>query len=146
MPTSGSMQLSLESKPVVAATEAYEQDLSRIVGRETGIVGFAYAVNGKLSGGDVYASEVLFRKMWPKLLKASAVEALAERPKVKALPPPGVSAVRTALSDADRGPASTTDAIAGTSVVKRDSGKLIVFETRERGAAVAWLHKSYIVK
>jgi hypothetical protein len=146
MPASSSMQLALESKPVVAATDAYEKDLSRIVGEKSDIVGFAYAINGKLSSADVYASNDLFRRMWPKLPKASAVEALAERPKMKASSPPSVSSVRTALSDADLGRVTTTEVIAGTSVVKKDSDKLLVFETRERDSRTTWLHKSYIVK
>jgi hypothetical protein len=140
------MLLSLESKPVVAATNAYKQNLSRIVEGKSDVVGFAYAVNGKLSGADVYTSSDLFRKMWPKLVKASAVEALAERPKMKASPPPSVPSVRAALADADLGKVSTTEVVAGTNVVKKDSGKVLVFETRERDARATWLHKSYIVK
>jgi hypothetical protein len=131
---------------VVAATNAYEQSLSRIVEGRSDVVGFAYAVNGKLSSADVYASSDLFRRMWPKLLKASAVEALAERPKMKASTPPSVSSVRTAMSDADLGKVSTTEVVAGTTVVKKDSDKLLVFETRDRDERATWLHKSYIVK
>jgi len=142
---SGSMQLALESKPVVAATEPYEQKLSKVADGESDIVGFAYAINGKLSGADVYASSDLFRRMWPKLLKASAVEAVAERPKMKAAAPPSGSSVRTALADADLGRPTTTRVTDRVSVVKKDSEKALVFETRE-GAGGEWLHKSYIVK
>jgi hypothetical protein len=31
------------------------------------IVGYVFAINGKITGGDVYASSALFRKMWRKL-------------------------------------------------------------------------------
>ena len=143
IPRSYSMQLALESEPVVAATDAYERGLLRIVEGKNDVVGFAYTINGRLSSADVYASNELFGKMWPKLLKASAVEAVAERPKMKATSPPSGSSVRTALFDADLGRASTTEVNDRTSVVKRDSDKLLVFETRERDV---WVHKSYIVK
>jgi hypothetical protein len=53
----------LESVPVVAATEAYERELSKVIDGKNGAVGFAYATNGKLSGADVYASSDLFRRM-----------------------------------------------------------------------------------
>jgi hypothetical protein len=143
IPRSFSMQLALESKPVVAATDAYERGLLRIVEGKNDVVGFAYAINGRLNSADVYASNELFGKMWPKLLKASAVEAVAERPKMKATSPPSGSSVRTTLFDADLGRASTTEVNDRTSVVKRDSDKLLVFETRERDV---WVHKSYLVK
>ena len=131
---SGSMQLALESVPVVAATEPYEQNLSKVVDGKNDVVGFAYTINGKLSGADVYASSDLFRRMWPKLLKASAVEAVAERPKMKASSPPSGPSVRAALADADLGRPSTTQVTDRVSVIKKDSDKAVVFETRERDA------------
>src|SRR5438445_3597845 len=39
------------------------------------VVGYAFAVNGQLKGAELYASHGLFRKQWPKLLHANAVEA-----------------------------------------------------------------------
>lgn len=146
VPRSASMQLALESKPVVAATQAYEQNLLKIVGANNDIVGFAYAINGKLSSADAYASNDLFRRMWPKLLKASAVEAVAERPNAKAFSPPDNASVRAALADADLGRTSTTDVTDHTSVVKKETDKLLVFETRERAGGNQWVHKSYIAK
>jgi hypothetical protein len=146
VPRSASMQLALESKPVVAATQAYEQNLLKIVGANNDIVGFAYAINGKLSSADAYASNDLFRRMWPKLLKASAVEAVAERPNAKAFSPPDNASVRAALADADLGRTSTTDVTDHTSVVKKETDKLLVFETREGAGGNQWVHKSYIAK
>lgn len=145
VPASASMQLSLESKPVTAATAAHEAKLAKVVDGKNDVVGFAYSVNGNLSGADVYASNDLFRRMWPKLLKASAVEAVAERPKAKSATPPSNSSVSAALAAADLGRSSTTEVTARTSVVKRDSDKAVVFETREHDAD-GWIHKSYIVK
>lgn len=40
------------------------------------IVGFAFAVNGRVNSADVYAHTGLFRKQWPRLLRACAIEAL----------------------------------------------------------------------
>jgi hypothetical protein len=79
-------------------------------------------------------------------LKASAVEAVAERPKMKAVTLPSGPSVRAALADADLGRPSTTQVTDRVSVIKKDSDKAVVFETRERDAGGEWLHKSYIVK
>ena len=43
------------------------------------IVGYVLAINGKINGGDVYASSTLFRKMWRKLLTANVTEAIGEK-------------------------------------------------------------------
>ena len=42
------------------------------------MIGYVFAINGHVNSADVYASRALFVKLWPKLLKASAVEAVAE--------------------------------------------------------------------
>ena len=43
------------------------------------MIGYAFAINGKVNSADMYVSNDLFLRMWPKLLRASAVEALSER-------------------------------------------------------------------
>ena len=42
------------------------------------MIGYVFAINGHINSADVYASRALFLKLWPKLLEASAVEAIAE--------------------------------------------------------------------
>jgi len=78
-----SMQLALENKKLGANVDEYVKALSKSVEDKKGAIGFAFAINGKMNSADVYASEVLFRNLWPKLLKASAVEAVAELEKDK---------------------------------------------------------------
>ena len=40
-------------------------------------------MNGKVNGADVYAASQLFRKMWPKLIRSAAVEAITDLQKDK---------------------------------------------------------------
>ncbi len=70
-----SLQLSLENEKLAAARAAYVKAL-KDTARDDDIVGFVFTVNGKLNSGDTYMSNALFRKMWPKLLAASATEAI----------------------------------------------------------------------
>ena len=58
--------------------DGYIKKLSGIIDGKSDVIGYAFAVNGKISSSDVYGSNALFRQLWPKLLKASAVEAIAE--------------------------------------------------------------------
>lgn len=141
-----SMQLSLEGKQVREATDAYVRHLTGIVDGRADAVGFAFAVNGQLSSADIYSSSDLFRRMWPKLLKASAVEAMTERRGTKASSGPDASAVRALLADAGPARESSKEVARRLQVVTRDSGKTVLFETRDHDAGGAWLHKSYIVK
>ncbi|MGH9929289.1 MAG: ARPP-1 family domain-containing protein, partial [Pyrinomonadaceae bacterium] len=67
-----SLQLSLENKQVREATEAYIKAFLKIVDGQSDVIGYAFAINGKMNSADVYASNALFKKLWPKLLRATA--------------------------------------------------------------------------
>ena len=43
-----------------------------------GVIGMVVAVNNQIQSADIYASSDLFRELWPKLMRANAVAALAE--------------------------------------------------------------------
>jgi hypothetical protein len=144
-PPSSSMQLAMENKNVADATGAYVKSLSKVIEGKTDVVGYAFAINGKVNSADIYASADLFRKMWPKLLNASAVEALTEQPeKMAGAAPVNVAAVESAIASADRGRESNQAKTGRLSVVKKESDQVVLFESREAGKN--WVHKSYVVK
>jgi hypothetical protein len=72
--STSSLQLTLESPAVRNAIAPYLA-LGSIVDKQNDVVGYVAVVNGKVVSADVYASRPLFRKLWPKLLEGSAVEA-----------------------------------------------------------------------
>jgi hypothetical protein len=144
-PPTTSIQLALESKPVTEATAAYVENLSKIVDDKTDVVGYAYAINGKVNSAEVYASNDLFRRMWPKLLKSSAAEALTEKEKAR-LPPPDTALVEQALFDAERGHESSKEVNERVSVTKKESDNMILFETHVKHVGDGWLHRSYVAK
>jgi hypothetical protein len=43
------------------------------------VLGYAYAINGKIHGVDVFGSRDVFAKAWPRLLRAHAIEAVSLR-------------------------------------------------------------------
>jgi len=141
-----SMQLSLENKKVTETAEPNIRSLSKIIDGKPDAVGYAFAINGKVNSAEIYASHDLFQRMWPKLLKASAIEALAERNKVKAVPPVDVAAIRAVLSEAERGRESSKDIARRLQVITKESDKAMLFETRDREQKGAWIHRSYVTK
>jgi hypothetical protein len=95
-----SFQLTLESPAVQAKVAEYEAALK--AGGESGddIVGVAFAINGSVTGAEVYGSNAIFRKAWPKLLNAAVVEALAERTDKPTVAAPPAWAVQRFLARA----------------------------------------------
>jgi hypothetical protein len=57
-------------------------------------VGAVFCVNGKVQNVEVYSSSGLFLRLWPKLLRAAAVEALAKQTKDGSPKPPSESDLR----------------------------------------------------
>ena len=77
--SASSLQLTLENPTVKAGVSDYESALREQGDSSPNIVGVVFFVNGQLSGAELYGSNRLFRKAWPKLLRAAATEALAEK-------------------------------------------------------------------
>jgi hypothetical protein len=72
-----SLQLSLETASVRRRLDDYLAGLAPALERCPGSRGFAFAIDGRLTGAELYATPALFRKLAPKLLRAAATEALA---------------------------------------------------------------------
>ena len=71
--------LASEQPEIKTLTQPYLDALaSKPKGREF-LVGVAFAINGKINTAEVYETTGLFEKLWPKLLRGAAVEALAKR-------------------------------------------------------------------
>lgn len=143
--SASSLQLTLEHARVQGAVDDYLKALSALPARHADAMGYAFAINGKINSVEMYASHALFLKLWPKLLKASAVEALAE-PQTSA-PPVAADAVAAVLKDADQGTQTAEKPVSPrASVVTRETSKNVVFETRDQEQKRGWVHRSYLTK
>ena len=109
------------------------------------MVGYAFAVNGQLKGAELYASHGLFRKQWPKLLHANAVEAIAEFDKEKQTAP-AAAAVVACLRDGEKGQAAARDVTKRIRLVWRETDRGILLETRDQARHDGWLHRTYVAK
>jgi hypothetical protein len=137
-----SLQLALENKKLAAMRAAYVAAFERAGEQDGDIVGYVFAVNGKLNSGDVYVSNALFRKMWPKMLAAAATEAIGQRQAAEATPP-NAQDVRDFMADAAAGKASDTATAFGMHRVMYTGDKAYLIE-----AAIpdGWVHRSYLAK
>jgi hypothetical protein len=159
-----SLQLALEDKDLNKKLGDYEKALTASIEGKSDVIGIALCVNGKVTGAEVYGSAALFRKLWPKLLKAAATEALADRDDKKTFEPATTSAVEGFLADAaaasakevemggspaQRGaPANQAGNMLGTPaqpqaknpsaarvrIVRYDGGKVLLVESQDKAA------------
>ncbi|PYS91951.1 MAG: hypothetical protein DMF64_10350 [Acidobacteria bacterium] len=142
-----SFQLALENRQVQETAANYVKALTHIADEQTDIVGYAFAINGQINSADVYASSALFRKLWPSLLKASAIEAIADLQKGQKFTPIQTDDVRDFLAQADRGHTSDEHPVTkNIQLVTRETDSHLVFETQDRTQKQVWLHRSYIKK
>jgi hypothetical protein len=143
MPVPNSLQTALEDDKLKQAQEAYIEELRPAGEKEADIIGYVFAVNGKLNSGDVYSSNALFRKLWPKLLAASATEAIASRDTAAAAAP-SVEAVRAFLSAAEAGKPTITELTRNARLETRETQEALYFATA--WADGRWVHRNYLAK
>ncbi len=142
-----SFQLALENEKVQASAESYVKALGNIVNGKPDVIGYVFAINGKINSADVYASSSLFKKLWPKLLQASAIEATAELRRGEKFTAPPADAVKGFLDDSPKGTdEKQKDVSSRVQMVTRESKENVFFETRDRSKSDAWVHRNYIKK
>jgi hypothetical protein len=142
-----SLALSLDHKKVQEEAEKYCQKLADIAKDKKNVIGYVMAINGKFVTADLYGSGQLFQKVWPRLLKANAIEAVSEYEATKKFNAPTEATCKKFMNDLEKyAPASGKDdryaeeeAIEGRTgreVAQKakmpDSGKSVLFETADK--------------
>ena len=141
-----SLQLSLENGKVAATADEYVGKLGNLIEGKSDVIGYAFAINGEINSADIYASNALFKKLWLRMLKAAAVEAVAEKnSRLVAAAPAKPAAVRAFLDDADRGRAEERAASTGTRIITRDQKDSAVYEARDERSKTV-VHRAYVKK
>ncbi len=140
-----SLQLSLENGRVAGTADEYVRSLSNAIAGKTDVIGYAFAINGQINSADIYVSNALFKKLWPKMLKAAAVEAVAHSRGVRLAEPAKAEAVKSFIADADKGDVKERAASGNASIVTREQKDNVVFEARDDRSKLV-VHKSYVKK
>jgi hypothetical protein len=144
--SSSSLQLSLENKNLQETVKNYIEKISPIINGKNDVIGYAFAINGQINSADVYSSHGLFRKLWPKLLESSAIEAVGEFEKGKTYESVSSDAMKAFLNEAEAGKADSEAVTPRVMLIKRETEKNLFFETRDRKKDGDWIHRNYITK
>jgi hypothetical protein len=139
-----SLQLTLENPKVQQAVESYLTKLLPTTGDDADVIGFAVAVNGNIHSAEVYGSTELFRTLWPKLLRASAVGALAEN-QPRAPAELTTETVQTFLIEAEKAPAFR-QLTNRTMLIRHESARSLLYDTCDPANDNAVLHRSVLAK
>lgn len=137
-----SLQLSLENQKLADMKQPYLKALKDAAEKENDVVGFVFAVNGKINSGDVYPSNGLFKKMWSKLLNSSVTEAIGEK-NGEAGTPPSTEQVLAFLDEAEKGKASVRQ-VNDVKIETRESLKSLYSASEPPRGGFA--HRSYIYR
>jgi hypothetical protein len=144
--SASSLELAVENDKVKESTGDYIKALTNITGNKTDVIGYVFAINGHVNSADIYASRALFAKLWPKLLKANATEAVAET-RIDTLPKPVTNEVVLGfIAEAEKGTESTKAVSRRVHLVTKEDNKNVFYETRDRAQNGAWIHRNYIRK
>lgn len=144
--SASSFELSLESRPVQEHTDEYIKALNSVIDDKHDVIGYAFAINGKINSADIYGNHALFAKLWPKLLRSSAVEAFAELQKGRTFAAPTTQPVAACIADAESGKASTEEVTPRVSIVTKETDKNVVFQTYDHDAPEASVRANYVAK
>jgi hypothetical protein len=141
-----SLELAVENTKVKESIDGYIKALASIAQNKSDVIGYVFAINGQVNSADIYASRALFVKLWPKLLKANATEAIAELQADAPVKPVTDESIHGFLGEAEKGPASQKEVSGRVQLVTREDEKNVFYETRDRAQKGAWIHRNYIRK
>lgn len=137
-----SLQLSQEDKKLLEMVDRYVHELEKAPKDNKDVIGYAAAINGKVENFDVYGSGALFAKLWPRLLRVSAIESVAALQKDKKFEPAAAEAVAKMLADADKGKKEEKVVGGRVHLITRKSETNVFFETRDFERDSKPVHKS----
>ena len=144
--SASSLQLTLENTRVQQTASEYIKKLSSVTAGKNDVIGYVFAINGQLNSADVYSSNTLFKKLWSKLLEASAIEAIGEFQKDKTFASLKAESVTAFLKEAESGRVDEKQVTSRVTMIKRETDKNLFFETRDRKRHDNWIHRNYITK
>lgn len=140
---SASYVLTIEDPEVRKKVAQYVNTLLDVVKSRSDLVGMAFAVNGEPDTIEIYAASGLFLKLWPKLLRSAAIEALTRKAPTESVKSSQVSDIASLLDESGK-VEGRTETLPGSIRVKVYDGKTsALFDTEKDGEL---LHRQVIKK
>ena len=140
--SNSSLPLALENHRVVSNAGEYTKALADIVKGKPDVIGFVFAINGEINSADVYGSSSLFQKLWRRLLKATAIEAVAESHGENKNQAVTAEQMKTFLSETAAAKIAEQRAVTERiTMVTRETENTVLIESHDRGVM---LHGNFL--
>ena len=136
-----SLQLSLESKALASALEDHAATLGKLPRQHAGAVGYVFAINGRINSGDEFSSAGLFRKLWPRQLKAASTQAIAGQD-MPVRDQPTLAEVAGLIDNVRAAEWIGKSMPGGMSLEMRETDRALYTEIRGRDGR--WIHRSFV--
>ena len=145
--SASSLQLTLENKQLSAKLSEYKSAFLHLLANQQHVIGYAFAINGQLNTADIFANQVLLKKLWPKIVDAAATESVSEYDKSLSIQTPKPKSVQVWLKQAEQGKKSTRQLKPGLTQETVESGQDVRFDTYSvEGGTKKLYRQSYIKK
>jgi len=142
-----SLQLTLEDDQLGQRVDEQMKELLPIVERSTApLLGYAFAINGQLNSAEIYTNSGLFRKLWPRMLKASLIEALSDLTGQGGATAVGIDEVRTALNQPREIKWVKRFVSPRITLRSAETERAFIQDTCDVDRGGAWFHRNYLVK
>ncbi|HZE96251.1 MAG TPA: DUF6569 family protein [Planctomycetota bacterium] len=138
-----SFVLTAENPAVTKKVDESVAALLKMPDGQADVVGAAFCINGKIQNVELYSTGGLFRKLWPKLLRSAATEALAKTPEGEPAKAPTEAELRATLADlaGQKGREELRKDGPTVRIFERD--KAVLFDTECEGKV---LHRQVLTK
>ncbi len=137
-----SLQLTLENERLKRAQEAFVTALEQKGAADDDVIGVVIAINGSVTSADIYPSNGLFRKMWPKLVRAAATEALVHPAKDAPKAAPSIADVEKFMAATESSEAQTRALGDIAQHETRESADVLKVEARTSDGL--WIHRNFL--
>lgn len=142
-----SLQLTLEDEELDQKATEYLQDLLPLVENSPAtVLGYALAINGQFNSAEIYTNSALFRRLWPRLLKANVIEALGSLARQDEPPLIGIDEIRACLNQPRDIRWSKRFVSPRITIRSGETPKAFIQDTCDTDHGGAWIHRNYLVK
>jgi hypothetical protein len=144
--SASSLQLTLENEEISKLTTQYIDNLSSIINDKSDAIGYVFTINGEINSADIYANSKLFKKMWPKLLDASAIEAVSELNESVEINESSKEQIEKWIKEVETGDVSNKYLDNKMEIKIVNSQKNVMYESYTEKNKKNWIHKNMIKK
>lgn len=142
--SASSLQLTLENDDLGNLILKYKNSFSDLLKSNKKAIGFAYAINGKIQGIDIYNNRNLFENLWHKHLDAVITEAISELDKEKVNSLVSAQDAVELITDLNIAETNSENINNDTKFITYKKDNKFLFETIDRKEN-KWIHRSYII-